>query len=412
VNVKTFILFLSLSLILLPSLSFGGGFLIYNQDASASGVGLAFTAQADNPSAVFYNPAAINRLDGTNISSGGTLIMPSTSFRNAITGRESDMEHHIYLVPNIYLTHKFNDKLSGGIGIFSLFGLATEWPNDWEGRYLSTFAELRSFYVNPVISWQITPQLSTAFGLSFIKSDITQKKALSFWPLPVPDGRTKLEADGTSVGVNLALLYRFASYFDLGISYRSKVSVHYKGDVENDAPRYLSKVLPQGDVSVDIDLPPIVAVGIATSIIKNLTLEADIFWVGWSTYDELKADFENPVLKPFQSFVAPIVRDYHDVVNYSFGIKYRLHPSWTVRCGYLFDSTPVPEKAADPILPDANRNNYSIGLNYERDRMKIGLAYFGVFSRDRKVNNNLNGFNGKYESSSHLIAVNFEYRLR
>jgi long-chain fatty acid transport protein len=411
VNVRTFIFFLVASFLLIPSISFGGGFLLYNHDVSASACGLAFTAQADNPSAVLYNPAAINRLEGTCFLSGATFIAPFTSFKSASTGKETDMEDHIYFVPNIYITHKFNDKLSGGIGLFSLFGLATEWPNDWEGKYISTFASLKSVYLNPVISWQVNPQFSTAIGLSFIKSDIEQKKAVSFWPLPVPDGRTKLEADGTSVGFNAAFLYQLSPYFDVGVSYRSKVSIHYKGDVETKAPKYLSKVVPKGDVSVDIDLPPIVAFGIATSPVKNLTLEADVFWVGWSTYNELKADFEEPVHKLFKPSVAPVIRDYHNVVNYSIGMKYRLHPAWTIRCGYLFDSTPVPEKAADPILPDADRDNYSIGITYEKDKYKLGFSYFGVFARDRTIDNNLNGFNGKYESTTHLFAMSFEYRL-
>lgn len=411
-NVKRFILFLVVSFLLIPSFAFGAGFLIYNHDASATGGGLAFTAQVDNPSAVFYNPAAINRLEGTNISSGATFIAPFTSFKNEATGKETDMEDHIYFLPNFYITHKFNDKFSGGVGLFSLFGLATDWPDDWEGRYLSTFAELRSIYINPVISWQINSQLSTAIGLSFISSEIKQEKAVSFWPLPIPDGRTKLDADGTSVGFNLALLYHFAPFFDLGVSYRSKVSIHYKGDVETKAPKYLSKVVPKGDASVDIDLPPVVAVGIATSIIKNLTVEADLFWIGWSTYDELKADFEKPVPKPLQGFVAPIIRDYHDTITYGFGIKYQLNPSWVIRCGYVIDHTPVPEKAVDPILPDANRDEYSIGLGYEGKKFKLIISYYGVFARDRKVNRNLNDFNGEYESTTHAVGVNFEYRLR
>jgi len=386
--------------------------MIYNQDASASGGGLAVTAQVDNPSAVFYNPAAINRLEGTRFLSGATFIAPFTSFKSASTGKETDMEDHIYFVPNVYITHKFNDKLSGGIGLFSLFGLATDWPNNWEGRYLSTFASLKTVYLNPVISWQINPQLSTAVGFSVIKSDIEQKKAQSFWPLPVPDGESKLEADGTSVGFNAAFLYQLPPYFDIGVSYRSKVSMHYKGDVENKAPKYLSKILPDGDVSVDIDLPPIVAFGIATSIIKNLTVEAEVIWVGWSTYNELKADFEEPVPKVFQPFVAPIIRDYHDVINYGMGIKYQPDPRWTIRCGYLFDPSPVPEKAVDPILPDVDRNEYSIGVGYEGEKFKLVCSYYGVFGRDRRVTENQNDFNGKYEAMSHLFAVNFEYRLR
>jgi long-subunit fatty acid transport protein len=88
-----------------------------------------------------------------------------------------------------------------------------------------------------------------------------------------------------------------------------------------------------------------------------------------------------------------------------------LNPSWTVRCGYSFDATPVPEKTSDPICPDADTDGVAIGLYFEQGKYELGLAYSGQFGRDRNINNNLDGFNGKYETSCHLIAMNFEFRL-
>ncbi len=47
------------------SSSYGLGFRIADQGAEATARGNAFTATADNPSAVFYNPAGITELSGT-----------------------------------------------------------------------------------------------------------------------------------------------------------------------------------------------------------------------------------------------------------------------------------------------------------------------------------------------------------
>jgi len=374
-------------------------------------MGLAFTAQADNPSAVFYNPAAINRLEGTQFSSGSTILMPQTSFKSATTGSKTDMESHVYLLPNIFVTHKINDKFSAGIGFYSPFGLSVDWPEDWEGRYISTFSELRSFYLNPVISWQVHPKFSLACGVSFVYSDIEQKKALSFAPLPVHDGVAKLDADGISGGYNLALLYHANSNIDVGISYRSKVSLAYKGDVKTKAPQRLAPYLPHGDISLDIDFPPILVVGLATTYIKNLTIETDLYWIGWSTYDELYADFEKSVPKVFAGYVAPVPRNYHDVLTYSVGAKYRLNPHFVLRAGYMYDTSPVPEKTSDPVLPDSDRNEISIGIGYNNNKYSLDLAYYAVIAKDRKVTNNINGFNGKYEFFCNEIALNFNYKF-
>ena len=74
-------LFFLLAILFSPVNASAGGFLIYNQDAAATSMGLAYTAQVQNPSAVLYNPAAINQLKGTQSSSGGTMILSDASFR-------------------------------------------------------------------------------------------------------------------------------------------------------------------------------------------------------------------------------------------------------------------------------------------------------------------------------------------
>jgi long-subunit fatty acid transport protein len=54
------------------------GFLFYNHNAAATALATAVIAQIDNPSAFFYNPAAINHLKGTQTSFGTTTVMSTT----------------------------------------------------------------------------------------------------------------------------------------------------------------------------------------------------------------------------------------------------------------------------------------------------------------------------------------------
>src|SRR5881392_1187034 len=53
--------------VLMPLAALGLGSRIPNQDAAAIARGNAFVATADNPSAMYYNPAGITQLDGQNI---------------------------------------------------------------------------------------------------------------------------------------------------------------------------------------------------------------------------------------------------------------------------------------------------------------------------------------------------------
>jgi len=65
------------------------GFAIFVQGASALGEGLASTAHGSNPEAVFFNPALISALGGTQVEAGATLVVPKHDFNSDATG-ESD----------------------------------------------------------------------------------------------------------------------------------------------------------------------------------------------------------------------------------------------------------------------------------------------------------------------------------
>jgi long-subunit fatty acid transport protein len=68
---------------------YAGGFAIDEQGAAAMGRANAFSAQADDPSALFYNPAGIGQLEGTEISVGTTFIVKfffnETKIKNSVS---------------------------------------------------------------------------------------------------------------------------------------------------------------------------------------------------------------------------------------------------------------------------------------------------------------------------------------
>lgn len=383
------------------SLAFGGGFLVYTHDAAATGMGLAYTAQADRPSAVFYNPAAINQLEGTNISAGGSLIIPRTTYRSP-TGSETEMDHHTYFLPNFFVTHKINDKFAAGFGVFCPFGLSTDWPSDWEGRYISTLAEIRTLFLNPVISWQVHPRLSLAVGFNSVLSDVELRSAVDLSAFGLPDGESDLDGDGSGQGFNLGLLFQVTDDVTFGVSYRSPVDVDYNGQATFDPLAGL--FFPNGNVSIDIDLPAILAVGLSTTYIKNWTFEFDLYWVDWATMDTLLINYHNP-LPPDQ----PIIRNWKDVFFYSLGARYQLNESIVLRGGYMFRNTPVPESTLDPLIPDADNHIVTVGAGYQRGGLSVDAAYMAVIYEDRTTNKNIRPFNGTYESSCNLIGLNLQY---
>ena len=110
---------------------FGLGIRLPDQDAFATGRGEAFVATADNPSAIYYNPAGITQLDSQNVRAGiyGVYLLndhytaPGTSVNT--NGDSIQAAPQIFTIP-IVLS---DVPLTLGLGVYSPYGLAITWPN-------------------------------------------------------------------------------------------------------------------------------------------------------------------------------------------------------------------------------------------------------------------------------------------
>ena len=279
---------------------YGSGFAIYTQGASALGQADAVIAHADDPSAIFFNPALINKLEGTQIELGTTLLFPSPEFKSAATGNSFRTESEVFYPPTVFVTHKFNDKISAGLGIFSPFGLGINWGNSWEGRYIATKSEMTTININPVVSYRITPDFTFAAGVDFLLLDTTLKKSLNLsglatavpslgLPAGLPDGRQKFKGDGHGVGYNFGILYDVNKDISLGASYRSEIKVGIDGDSTFALPSSsLGALFPNTSGNSHITLPRVVQFGVDYKGFNRLTLETGMRWEGWSSFKELR----------------------------------------------------------------------------------------------------------------------------
>ena len=149
----------------LPAPVFGLGFLIPNQDAAAIGRGNAFAATADDPAAIYYNPAGISQLRGSDIQIGALNYLGIDVQYDSPAGNHVENKFEVLTVPQIYYTFSPKDfPLSFGLGLYSPFGLAVKWPNNSPLRTLAVDSKLQYITINPVVSWQATKTLSIAAG--------------------------------------------------------------------------------------------------------------------------------------------------------------------------------------------------------------------------------------------------------
>ncbi len=399
-----------------PTIVQGAGFAILQQGTAPMAQGNAFTAQADDPTAIFFNPAGISQLSGTNAYLGQTTIYPRVEYE-ADHSDESTIKK-VHIVPQIYITHQLTNDIYLGLGIFSPFGLSTPWDEDWAGRYLSTYSNLETYNINPNVCYR-WHNLSLSAGVNFLNADLELKKKIFLGAFP--EGRQKLTGDAWGTGYNLGLLYKFDERLQAGISYRSRIWLDFDDSKARfDVPDLMKSFFKNTSGSGTLELPPSLNAGLSYSPSKRLAVEFDITWTGWSTYDEMELHFDSPIGPPGKAsdrYVQP--KRWEDVFAYRIGLKYGFTPAATLRLGFIYDNTPVPDETLDPQLPDADKMIYTAGIEYRwSKRLITGIAYNYINGRNRTKDNDIlpslpEAFkaNGRYEQSVHSLGLSINYQF-
>ncbi len=388
-----------------------GGFQLNEHGARAMAQAGAFVARASDGSAVFFNPAGLAFQDQISVYGGVTAVIPTVSFYGPLqnnTNAKTQAPNQFFSPINAYVTYPAFERLHVGIGVNNPYGLGSEWPDTWIGRYLTTYVSLHSFYFSPTVSYKITDDLAVGGGFNYVTGSVSLERAVAI-PLQAADGDPKVTLDltGHGYGWNAGALYKITRDISIGASYRSSVKMDASGTASFN-PNYAPLDLPAGGVTTSIKLPATAFAGLAwTPAGEKYQIEADYQWIGWSSYNQLAFTFQadgSQVIQP---------KNYSDTYILRIGGEYALG-DFRIRGGYLFDHSPVSTEYVDPILPDANRNGINLGLGYSFSKeFSVDVAYLLLLFNERKAVNTTPtvNFDGTYHTHVSLFGVNLGYSI-
>ncbi|HCA82036.1 MAG TPA: hypothetical protein DEP53_20085 [Bacteroidetes bacterium] len=414
--------------------AFAGGYQINEHGARSLAMGGAFVAQASDGSAMFFNPAGLAFQKGFKVYLGTTLIMPSSTFKSAT--KETKMVDQTFTPINLYASYAFDNGLTLGIGVYNPYGLGTEWPVDWDGRQMSVKTDLQTFYINPTIAYKLSDQLSIGLGVSYVTGKVTLKQRVpTLAALPgtpaAKDGTVDLDGTGTATNFNVGILYKPSNDLSIGISYRTQTDLEFEGDAKFTDMAALggpvpANFFPGGIGKTTLPMPSNLIAGVAVHLTEDFTIEADFQYVGWKAYDQLK--LEIPVgpsvtlapgmtIGPLQG-PSTLVKNWEDAYLIRLGGEYRID-KLALRAGFIYDKTPQPDAAVEPMLPDANRMEVTVGLGYELSKSitaHVGYQLISFADRDGKISSRTavtapTVISGTYSSSANLLAFNLEFNF-
>jgi long-chain fatty acid transport protein len=399
--------------------TWAAGFALVQQGTAAMGQGNAFVAEANDASAIFYNPAGLNQLKGVQVYQGSFFNYPDREYSGG--GQDSQTNHRLYRSLTAYIAIPVHDRVALGLGFFSPFGMGTVWPPTWAGRYITTFSSMKTYNLNPVISVKVLDNLSVAAGFDVLWSKVILKRKtpVVFRGIAFPDGETELTGDGSGNGYNLGLLYEPLSGVKLGVAYRSQIKVNHSGAFTSNLPAPLGQG-PTIPGNATIIYPPSLTMGVSYGRFKPFTFEFDATWTGWSSYDKLKMNLDSPLaLGGGQTNTLTTPKNWHDAWAFRFGANYEINEQMKIRAGYIYDLTPVPDTSFDPQVPDANRHIFTVGSDLKIKGFTLGFAYNYILSESRSKNNTVvtNGVpaalqaNGRYSSDVHSLGLSCSYQF-
>lgn len=401
---------LLLSLLLIsPSLLLAQGSQVNTQSQKAVGMAGAGSALFIDETSIVYNPGAIAKMDHNAIQIGGSAIMYRSAFREA---GSADVHHTKFQIsPPFGAYAVFGPKGSwwkAGIGVYTPFGGAVDWGQEWPGRYSLTDLSMRAIYVQPTLSFKLTDEFSIGGGFVYNIGLVEMGRAL---PVFYPDGsagQASLKGTGTGMGYNIGVHYNLADQFSLSLNYRSKVNTKLEGgDAVFDVPAGLASNFPNGKFDAELPLPASFNIGLAFPLSDRLDMALDGSFIGYSIYKELVFDYENntPTLEDTRS-----VKKYENAFSGKGGLNYRMNDKLDVRVGAGYVYTPVQAKYVYPETPDNNRMMAAAGFTYKfSPNWEMSAAYVFQKILKRTTTNAETQLRGTYETNIHAPGISLSY---
>jgi long-chain fatty acid transport protein len=384
----------------------GSGFEVPMQGVPAAGQADAFTAQADDPSAIYYNPAGLTQLRGTQFTVGALALFPRWEFDAAAGGGDEVMDAPAVL-PHLYVVSDLGtERLRVGLGVFNQFGLSEDWGDDGALRPIVTEAELIVMNISPTVAVRLDDRFSVGAALNIYYADLTLQRKAILGPPPTPEGEFEIDGNDWAVGVTPSFLWRIDERHSVGGFYRSPVTLDLRGEAEVGIPG--APNIGPSDTSVPINIPQQIGLGYAFRPVERLKLEVDAIWTDWNALDRIRIGSDDPTFNDQR-----IPADWQSGWTFRLGGEYDLTPHWTVRAGYAYSENAVPGATFTPLVPDSDYHLYAVGLGYSRDTWAVDLAYQFIYREERDISGStLSPFvDGTWENTYHSLMLSATFKM-
>ena len=418
---------------------------------SANGLGRAMAGQAakpENASILATNPAAIGVFKEAEFSASVSFIDPNVdisgnvtySFGDTLVGGGVAKEDNIAetaFVPGFFYVSPINDNFSAGVGVFTTYGLRSDYSDDFGALHFADTAEVKTVTVNPALSYKVNKQLMVGFGLNvtYAEAEIgsgvsntlaatiegleptAQALGITLPSLNAGSSLFSMEGDDVGFGWNVGVFWQPSELTNIALSHRAETKLELDGAVSSETPVFPIELNQPG--SLDLNLAAITELAIDQKIDDQWSVQASLTFTDWSTFQKLEAnleDGENFLIKE---------ENFDDSWRGSIGVTYILNDEFTLRAGYAYDDGVVSVENRSLSIPDTDRHWISGGLTYTMsENTSIDAAYVVIDGREAYINKDrtilsdvlpntdfTTNFTGTQSATAHILSVQMNTRF-
>ncbi|WP_434996733.1 outer membrane protein transport protein [Vibrio scophthalmi] len=366
---------------------------------SATGLGRAYAgeaAMADNAGSQWRNPALLTYLEGTQVSIGAIYVNPNLDVNGKVTHRSGTVDANSEdfandaVIPNFYLSHRYNEQFALGLALGTNYGMETNLGSDFNASHFGNEAMIKSMEANLNAAYKLNEQFSFGAGLRLVHGEghfgaITPEHGGIKIPvinhvIVAPNDTLKyMEGDDLSWGWQIGTVWQLNDANRVGFTYKSKVDLELEGHAEGAAFELGNRTFKDTG-SMMIELPATAEIASYHQLTNDFALHASINWTDWSSFERLTAELDN---NPDST-----VKDEHWKDNYRFalGATYQVDPKLALRTGIAYDTSAVSNKNRTITIPETDRTWLSIGASYVATKqLTLDAGFTYIIAKDADI---------------------------
>ena len=343
-------------------------------DAQAAALGNAVSSRIDTAAAVHFNPAGLALIDRTELQATFFGTWAETDFQGAAFSTTSNQG----FTPSgslFFASPLPEDWGVVGLGLTLPHGLSSSYPEDSDLRNLAIDATLIHARLTGSYARSLSDTLRIGFGLVYAYDDLETRQGIA-----VPGDSNQLSVNGSSWGWSFGLQWEPHPQHAVGFTFRSGLEIEHSGTLTT------TTVLPTAQsfaspAESEIDYPDQYVLSYSWQATPALNLGIDVQWTDWSSFDEFSASANTPL----GTLDLSVPWDYQPGLIIGVGAEYTVNPSLTLRGGYLFGESTIPDETLTPFVPDSDLHVFSLGAQWDWQDWSLAATYLYGLREEREV---------------------------